>query len=282
MSNAPAAGMMKVVSGATVDEERDALPVPHIDTAAGLSIHPGQLEPLRKTLLDSGVDEFARTAFQAAFGALEHANESVSAMAAARAECASRDPKHRHMGEGGKVTLGIEPSLVPDLISAVNESYMGGARRIEAAEKAIAKAGESLNAKIAASISDPRKNEASRVQLGSEIRTFLRGMPFETARIGWVQQRISEGDRDEVTAIFTGSPFASGLDKKMFAELRTMAEGKFAPREVEARAALGTLREKMNSAGAAYYSRYASVVPKQAPQHARSSEALQRLKKGAA
>jgi hypothetical protein len=107
-------------------------------------------------------------------------------------------------------------------------------------------------------------------------------MNSEMARVGAVQGWIRDGEKDEALAVFSASPFASGIPKKLYAELRIAAEAKWAPEAVAARAALAKLKEQMVGAGQTYYSRYASTVPSQPPQAVRSTEALARLKKGAA
>jgi hypothetical protein len=268
----------KIIQGATTDEVDGTAPQPHANIAAGLSLHAESIEPLRELLVNGGVDEHARVAFLAARGALEHAVESVTAMTAARTECASHDPKTKHVGSDGTVTLGVDPALVTDLITAVNASYTGGARKIDTAMKAIDQANDSLTTKINAAVIDQRRNEPSRVQLAAEIRQYVRNLP-DVDRPGWLMERCREGDAEVIFSVLGGSAYVSGLPVKLHAALRTYAEQKWAPKESAARDGLAKLREQMVDAGQKYYEKYASTVPTQSPARARSTEALARLRK---
>lgn len=284
MASTPIPGL-KVVTGISTDGgDGSPPPPPHADTAAGIATHPSTLEPLREVLTDPAGDEYARSAFTSAVGALETVSESVSAMVAARRECTSTDVRTKHIGVDGQVTLGVDPAVVGDLITALNTSFSQGAARIDVAMKAIDQAESSLGQKIQAAITDPHRNEASRVALAQEVRGFLKSMPVGE-RIGWVMSRIREGDRDVMFATCAGgslAAYASGLTPEWQARLLLEAADKFAPAERASMKGLATLREHLTEASARYYASYTKNIPHQAPAVAKSRDALKRLKTGAA
>jgi hypothetical protein len=255
--------------------EQPEAPPPRINTAAGLSTHPQQLEGFRETLATN--DGSTRMAFTSATKALQNVHESIGDMHEANRLMASMLPEHRVLGPDGVMRFVVPESQKAKVADAMGHSFRRGSKFLEDATRIIDEATAQTESRISASLVNNRRNEVAVATTAAQIRDLVRGMKAEE-RVSFVRKATLEGDLEIVSAVFGSSPFVSGLTRQQLAELRADAEMQFAPNEVRQRDALRAMRQKLGTAGGAYLDSYSRLVPRPNLIAARGEEALAKLR----
>lgn len=245
----------------------------NVSTSVGLALHPGNLAEYESVLADAK-DSITAPAYRATVAAFDRMSESITDMVAADNELRVVDDNHRVM-KNGRVEHTMDDSVKERAANAMGVSFTRGSKLYDDARAEVERTAIALTSKIEGALTDPRRDQAHRVQNAAEVRAHVKAMQKPSERAHWVMQRIDQGDLTVATAILQGSCWAAGLEPEAFDLIRATAAAKFAPNESRKLETLGKLAAKLDTAGANYMKKYLAIVPRW--QAARGAAALKKL-----
>lgn len=243
----------------TVDQNGSEAPgkAPDVVVSTGVPqiLHPLMLQKQFEDALMGGGPEtaVARPAYTAVMDTFKKAYD-VAAMMHETTESLAR----HEVTISGKLVSEIPHDIAVQAGTAMGAAFDKVAPLFDNARNEVEVAIKALTGRINAKLVDPKRNEASRAAIAAEIRDYVRHFPTnlrnesggQMSRFDWVHGRISEGDHEVVSAIFTAnSGWAMGFNKKDWTRLRDLAEFSFSPTEYRTREHLSLLHEHVLKGG---------------------------------
>ncbi len=175
------------------------------------------------------------------------------------------------------VNFKIDPQKAAALVTAATQRLTSTAATLAKHRDEIEKSIAALDSRVEATLSNPRRNEASVSQAASEIRAHVKSLP-PGERMAFLNAALDASDHEITAAVLSTSPFVSGLDRAQFATLRQLASAHFAPKEfAQANAARGILQH-LDNAATVFGQRYQSLIPKAT--ESSSAKAIKRAANG--
>jgi hypothetical protein len=234
-----------------------------INARVSTSIHPGQLAGHGEALVDDMGGEGTEI-YAAARGAMKLMYQSMAKIDTAYVANLITVPKVGLVkGKASSAPIFekiLDPAKAPELASSMgaemSRANAGVTRMVGKIEEGI----KSLEQRITAATTHATPDRASVVQNASEIRAYIKGLKPES-RTGWIQDRITSGDKDVAHAVCNASCYTAGLDPQQHAMMKTIARETFAPRETRHVNAAHAVVDKINAGARAYGTAYYERLP---------------------
>jgi hypothetical protein len=245
-----------------------------------MDLHPDMIDAHAEVLVDPDGGP-ALSAYSAARKGMQALYSGLGEIDAAHEGLLERTlvPTLKGDGSPGKplVTMAIPDNRKAELASAMGSRAERLAfhyqRCIDDVDKSIA----DLDARVAASIKNPRADTASAAQEASEIRKYLKtNFQHSGERIEFIRQAAKRGELNVVAAVCNASPWISGLNPEEAARARSFAVDSFAPRESKQATALRAVKQTLLGAVEIFKLEYAKRKPNVA--ESKSAQALAKLK----
>jgi hypothetical protein len=163
----------------------------------------------------------------------------------------------------------------PALANAMGQRFESAAKTVDRSIGAIKESLGALEKATDSKLLNPRRNEVSVAQAASEIRAYVKGFPNAAERMAFLNDQIKDGNHEVASAVLQTTGWVSGLTPKELGIVRTLAEEKFAPREMAQRDAARKALDTVMQAGGNFVREYHKMIPRIVPD--KGTDAVRRL-----
>lgn len=243
---------------------------PAIRTDVPISLHPGSLNPLTRTLNQEGTVGaralgIARSAMTAAYAAYANVEDAVQSLPLG-------DEVRMVNGRPTKLAIGA----IDQLVTATEAASGRILASIQKGYEELEKIGAALDERIATALDDPARKPPPGIAVATEIRGYVKGLP-DAKRTAFAHAAVEAGDKATVAAILHAPAYLSGFTDKHLATLRQRAAAAFAPVDNAQREAVRDASDKVAAAGSRLVERFGRVRAMASPAATNSRDKIKAL-----